>query len=170
MKHCIALLTLVAFFSSTLPASAALFAYPSEDKAWFIVDIPAAWKPVIDDDQTLEATSPDEDAYLAFWVLKGKTEIAGLEKDIDDTLKELVKGPKLTSDKPTKKTINGIEFTMFAGTGKDSEDDSPLGFEIFLFSPQPGKLGIFYCQYDAKAPKPVIASLIKVVESIQKGK
>jgi hypothetical protein len=170
MKNIRKIIACTALLISVLPALGATFSYPSEEKPWFTVDIPATWKPALAEDESLEATSPEEDAYLTFWVLKGKKEIVGLEKDIAELLKELVKNPKLLSDKPGKKTVNGIEFTTFGGTGKDTEDGSDLGFEIFLFSPQPGKLGIFYCQYAAKAPKPVIQSLIKVVDSIKLAK
>ena len=62
---------------------------------------------------------------------------------------------------------NGIDFTIFQGTGKDAEDNSKVGFEIFLFSPKKGKLGIFYCQYSDEADAKVIQSLIKIVESIR---
>ena len=170
MKSLCSFFALTALFLSTLPASGAKFSYPTEEKPWFTVEIPATWKPALSDDESLEASSPEEDAYLRFWVLRGKKEIPGLEKDIGGLLKDMVKSPKLISDKPTKKSVNGIEFTTFAGTGKDTEDGKPLGFEIFLFSPQSGKLGIFYCQYAADAPKSVIANMIKIVESIQVAK
>lgn len=170
MKITHSLVALAALLLPALSASAAKFPYPDEENPWFTVDIPATWKPALSDDQSLEATSPDEAAYLAFWVLKDKKAIDNLDKEIDELLKDNIKNPKLTSDEPTKKTINGIEFTMFAGKGKAEEDDKPVGFEIFLFSPKPGKLGIFFCQYNADAPKSVIAGLIKIVESIQKAK
>jgi hypothetical protein len=152
-------------FLAVVPTQAAKFSYPSEDKEWFTVDIPASWKPEVGDDESLEATSPDEDAYLAFWVLKNAKEIDHLDKDIEELVADSVKDLKL-NDKPTEKKVNGIDFMMFAGTGKEKEDGSDVGVEIFLFSPKPGKVGVFFCQYSAKAPD-AIKGLVKIVESIQ---
>ncbi len=165
MKLSLRLLTLATAFLLSVPAFAAKFSYPDEDKEWFTVDIPASWKPEVADDGTLEATSPDEDAYLAFWTLENEKEIESLGDDLEEWLKESVKKLKV-NEKPLEKTINGIDFTIFNGTGIDTEDDSKIGLEIFLFSPKKGKLGIFYCQYAQKAPA-AVKGLIKVVESIQ---
>jgi hypothetical protein len=165
MKIAIRLLTLAVCLITALSAHAKRFSYPSAAKEWFSVEIPDDWKPKVDDEETLEATSPDEEAYLAFWVLKGSKEVKGLEKELDDLLKESVTDLKL-NEKPTEKTINDIKFTIFAGTAIDKEDKSKVGVEIFLFSPKPGTLGIFYCSYGAKAPG-AIKGLVKIVESIK---
>ena len=166
MKLAIRFLTLAVCLFTALSAHAKRFSYPSAAKEWFSVEIPEDWKPKVDDEETLEATSPDEEAYLAFWVLKGAKEVKGLEKELDDLLKESVTDLKL-NETPTEKTINGIKFTMFAGTGIDKEDKTKVGVEVFMFSPKPGTLGIFYCQYGIKAPD-AIKGLVKIVESIKK--
>lgn len=165
MKTALHLLTLAAFLTSALPVQAAKFSYPSEDKEWFTVDIPASWKPEIDDDGTLEANAPEDDAYLAFWTLEGEDDIKTLDDDIESWMKDELKDIKM-GEKPTEKTINGIEFMMFAGAAKSKEDNEDVAFEIFLFSPKKGKLGVFYCQYDPKAPDS-IKGLIKIVESME---
>lgn len=167
MKIALRVLALAACLLPCSPAFAAAFSYPSEENEWFTVNIPASWKPEInDEDKSLEATSPEGDAYLAFWVLKNKKEIANIGDDLESLLEDNIKKPKL-NDKPIEKTVNGIDFTIFQGTGKDAEDDSKVGFEIFLFSPKPGKLGIFFCQYGEDADEKVIKGLIKIVESIR---
>ena len=165
MKLPLRLLVLAAVVCTAFSAHAKKFSYPNADKEVFSVDIPADWNPKVDDEASLEATSPDEEAYLAFWVLKGKAEIKGLEKELDELLKDSVTDLKL-NETATVKKINGIEFTMFAGKGIDKEDKSKVGVEIFLFAPKPGTLGIFYCQYGIKAPD-AIKGLIKIVESIK---
>lgn len=143
------------------------FFYPKKDSAWFSVNIPDDWKPEVSDDETLEATSPDEQGYLAFWVLKDKSDFKTLEKDLDDLISESVKDAKIKDEATTKK-INGIEFMIYEGAGIDAEDEKlKVGFEVFLFEAQPGKVGLFYCEYGEKAPKSVIDSLIKIVESIK---
>ena len=80
MKLTVRFLAIAAcLFTAVTAADAKKFSYPSVDKEWFSVDIPADWNPEVDDEESLEATSPDEEAYLAFWVLKGAKEIKGLE-------------------------------------------------------------------------------------------
>ena len=166
MKYTLRFLALATIcLLSVLPAQAAKFSYPSEDKEWFTVDIPASWKPEVGDDESLEATSPDEDAYLAFWVLKNAKEVDHLDKDIDEIVKDSVKDLKL-GEKPTEKKVNGIDFVMFSGTGKDKDSGDAVGVEIFLFAPKPGKVGVFYCQYSPdKADS--IKGLVKIVESLK---
>jgi hypothetical protein len=167
MKAALRLLALAACLLPASPSFAAKFSYHDEENEWFTVNIPATWKPEInDEDKSLEANSPEADAYLAFWVLKNKKEIENIGDDLDELLKDNIKKPKL-KDKPLEKTVNGIEFTIFQGSGKDADDGTNVGFEIFLFAPKEGKLGIFYCQYNEDAPADVIQSLIKIVESIQ---
>lgn len=163
MKIALRLTLLAAFLLAALPAQAAKFSYPSEDKEWFTVDIPQTWKPEVDDDGTLEATAPEGDGYLAFWTLESEDEIKTLDKDIEKWMKGDLKKIEM-SDKSTDKEINGIKFTMFNGTAVTKEDNSKIGFEIFLFSPKAGKLGVFYCQYGEDKE---IKALIKIVESIQ---
>lgn len=165
MKLALRLLTVAACLLTAVSAHAKKFSWPNADKEVFSVDIPADWKPEVGEDESLEATSPDEEAYLAFWVLKGGKEVEGLEKELDELLKDSVTDLKL-NEKPTVKKVNGIEFTMFAGKALDKEDKSKVGVEIFLFSPKPGTLGVFYCQYGEKAPD-AINGLIKIVESIK---
>ena len=155
----------LALFLFAAPAFAEKFSYPDEDKPLFSIDVPKTWKPKVSKDETLEATSPDKEAYIAFWTMENAKEIASLGKDLGDLLKESVTKLKLP-DKPTQKTINGITFTIFQGTGVDKEDNSDVGVEIFLFSPKKGMLGLFYCQYGQKAPE-AINGLVKIVESIQ---
>lgn len=165
MKLTLRLLVLTACFLTAISAHAKKFSYPNADKEIFSVDIPADWKPKVDDDESLEATSPDEEAYLAFWVLKGAKEIKGLEKELDELLKDSVTDLDL-DEKPIVKEINGFKFTIFTGHGIDKEDKSKVGVEVFMFSPKPGMLGIFYCQYGVKAPD-AINGLVKIVESIK---
>ncbi len=165
MKLLLRLFVVAACFVAALPTHAKKFSYPSADKEIFSIDIPGDWKPKLDADESLEATSPDAEAYLAFWVLKGTKEIKNVQKEVDDLVKESVTNLKL-DDKVVEKEINGIKFSIFVGQGIDKEDKSKVGVEIFLFSPKPGVLGIFYCQYGIKAPA-AINGLIKIVESIK---
>jgi hypothetical protein len=164
MRTVVRHIALAACLFATLPVHAAKFSYPSEDKEWFTVDIPQTWKPEVDSDGTLEATEPDDEAYLAFWTLESEEEIKTLDKDIEKWMKGDLKKIQM-SDKSLDKEINGIKFTIFNGTAVAKEDNEALAFEIFLFSPKPGKLGVFYCQYGQKVPD-AVKGLIKIVESI----
>lgn len=165
MNNALRLTAFAACLLTTFPIQAARFSYPSEDKEWFTVDIPASWKPEIDDDGTLSASSPDDDAYLAFWTVETKDDINSLGDDIEEWMKDDLKKIKI-DEKPIEKSVNGIEFTIFNGTAVKKDGNEKVGFEIFLFSPKKGKVGVFYCEYGEDAPDSV-KQLIKIVESIQ---
>jgi hypothetical protein len=159
---------LLAIIALTLVTSvighAANYSYPSESDTWFTFELPDAWHPKVTDG-TLEATAPHDAAYVAFWVLKNDVDFKNLEKDLDDILKDSVVQPKV--GEPVVKTINGIEFTRFLGTGKDRKEKTPVTFEVWMFSPKEGKAGILYFDYDTDATPEMIKRLAAMVDSIK---
>jgi hypothetical protein len=74
--------------------------------------------------------------------------------------------PKVTK-KPETKTVNGIEFNTFQGTGLDRKEKTPVSFEVWLFDPKPGKVGFLYFDRDTDAPADILKSLQGIVESIK---
>jgi len=55
-----------------LPARADTMSVPSKEKPAYTVDIPAGWKPKADvEDESVEATAPNDHAYLSAWIAKG---------------------------------------------------------------------------------------------------
>jgi hypothetical protein len=160
------LLAVAAFtLLSALTGVAAPFSFPSESKTWFTIDLPQAWHPKMEDG-TLEATAPQDAAYVAVWLVKSEADFKHLDKDIDEILKDSVVEPKI--GEPAAKTINGIEFMRFVGTGKDRKEKSPVTFEVWLFEVQPHKLAVVYFDYDTDATPEMIKSLAGMVDSIKK--
>ncbi len=165
MKITRLLVTVALALLANVYVHAATYSYPSEADAWFSFELPDAWNPKIDD-ATLEATAPDDAAYVAFWVLKDKSDFKNLDKDLDEILKDSVTNVKMTTE-ATKKEINGIEFLTYQGTGKDRKEKTPVTFEVWMFAPKPGKVGFLYFDRDTDAPASVMKSLKRMVESIK---
>ena len=165
IPHILAILALTLITSVTTHATT--FFYPSQTDAWFSIEIPEAWHPKVDD-ETLEATAPKDAAYLAFWVLKNKSDFKDLDKDIDDILKDSVVDAKIGPQ--STKTINGIEFLIFEGKGKDRKEKTPVSFEVWMFAPKPGKVGVLYVDYDSDASEELVKNLVNVVTSIKINK
>jgi hypothetical protein len=153
---------------ASAPLYAKKFAYPTKADAWFTIDIPDAWKPAIED-EAIEATAPEDAAYVTFWVLKNKSDFKSFEKDLDEILKDSVTDPKVT--KPLEeKTVNGIKFNTFQGTGKDRKEKTPVSFEVWMFAPKPGKVGFLYFDRDTDVSADIMKSLQGIVESIKLAK
>lgn len=162
----LSLLALAALtFAFTVSAHAGTFYYPTKDAPWFTVDIPDGWHPKIED-ETLEASAPDNVAYLAFWVLKDKADFANVDKDIADILKDSVTDIKATGE-AKEKEVSGIKFTTLDGTGKDKKEKTDVSFEVWMFAPQPGKVGLLYFDRDTTASADIQKALKDIVASIK---
>ncbi len=159
-------LVATALFTGAPTSRAGTFYYPTQADAWFSIDIPDAWKPKVKD-ETIEATAPKNAAYVTFWVLAEKEDFKNFDKDLAEILKDSVTQPKVTK-KPEKKTVNGIEFTTFQGTGNDRKEKTPVSFEVWLFDPKPGKVGFLYFDRDTDASPEIMKSLEAIVASIKK--
>jgi hypothetical protein len=156
----IAVLTLL----TSVTAYCGPVAFPSEAKALFTLDIPAAWHPKVADG-TLEATAPKDAAYVAVWTVKTEREFKDLDKDIDAILKDSVVEAKM--GEPTTKTVNGIEFLRAVGTGKDRKEKTPVTFEVWMFLVKPQQLAVVYFDYDTDATPDMITTLGGMVGSIK---
>lgn len=144
---------------------AAVYSYPSAADAWFTFELPDAWNPKVED-ETLEATAPEDAAYVAFWVLKDRADFKNLDKDLEEILKDSVTNVKMTTE-PAEKEIGGIKFMTYQGTGKDREEKTPVTFEVWMFAPKPGKVGFLYFDRDTDASAEIMKSLKHMVESIK---
>jgi hypothetical protein len=157
---------IVAFtFLASLAAHADTYSYPSESDAWFTFDIPGEWHPKVEDG-TLEATAPHDAAYVAFWVLKDKTDFENLDKDVGDILKDSVTDTKITLPL-AEKEVNGVKFMREQGTGKDVKEKTDVTFEVWMFAPQPGKVGVLYVDYDSDATPEVIKGLSGIIATLK---
>src|SRR6187402_973911 len=164
MKY-LSLLALAAL-TLLLPVSAlaGTFYYPTKADTLFSIEIPDAWNPKVED-ETLEATAAEEKAYLAFWVLKDKSDFDSAEKDLADILKDSVTDPKMGDAKEL--TVSGIKFVKVEGTGKDRKEKTPVTFEVWMFEPKPGKVGLLYMDRDTAAPDAIKKAMSDIVASIK---
>ena len=167
MKKTLLILTALAFAGSS--AHAKKFVFPDADNPLFNLTIPNTWEPEKDDDGTLEATSPEGNIYLAAWELKDKTDIANVDKDIMDLLKDHAKKIKMDGE-GVKAKPGGMDGLLFKGTAKDKEDDSDIEFFALLISPKPGKVSIIFIEAAADTPKEESDKLQKILESIKPAK
>jgi hypothetical protein len=149
-----------------LPARAETMSVPSADKAEYTFEVPSGWKPKADtEDEGVEATSPDEHAYLSAWIAKASDEKA-LAKDIETTLKDSMK----SVDDGTKETTfeqNGTKFIVVSGSGVDKREGSKVKFLVGLFSTGEGQVGVVYADFDADAPAGTMDVLEGILKSIK---
>lgn len=165
MKHLAFVVLALSFLGATF-APAATFYYPKQENSLFSIEVPDDWKPEVLDDGSLEAYSPDDKGYMNAWILKDKADFDALEKDLGDLLEPWLKDIKMSGEPETIKSDN-TEFEVFSGTGKDKEDGSAQGFEIFLFKITENQVGVFFVQYAQDAPKDTVNALIGIARSIK---
>ena len=163
MKKTLIILAAFAFAGSS--AFAKKITFPNKDNALFTITIPDSWEPEKDDDDTLEAISPKENVYLAAWELKDKSDIASVDKDIVEMLKDHAKKIKMDGAGVPAKP-GGMEGMLFKGTAKDKEDDSDIEFFALLVSPKPGKVAIIFIEAGADTPKDEADKLQRILESL----
>ena len=163
----LALLALLAVVATG--ARAETFSYPDSDNSVFSVDIPSDWKPKENKQGRIEASSSEDDAYVALWVLKGKSAMDEMGEEVREITESTLRDIRL-SGKETRTEVNGMDVLFFEGTGVDREDGDKVHFEICLFSPAPGTLGVVYFEYDDDAAEKRIPQMTKVVKSIRKGR
>ena len=163
----VSLLALFAVAAATV-ARAETFSYPAGGPPVFSVDVPNGWKPKANKEGRVEATSPDEDAYVELWVLKGK-KADKIGEEIEEILESSVKNPKVTGEpKPLKQ--GGLEGMLIEGTGEDKEDGEKVHFAIYVFSPDGTTLGVMYFEYNDSAAEKRVAQMAAVIKSLRKGK
>ena len=163
------LVLLALFVAGVAGARADTFSFPDAESPVFSVDIPGDWKPKEDRPGRIEASSPEDDAYVALWVLKGKSAMDEMGEEVREIAQSTLRDIRL-SGKETRAEVNGMDVLFFEGVGVDKEDGDKVHFEICLFSPAPNTLGVVYFEYDDVAAEKRIPQMTKVVKSIRKGK
>lgn len=149
-----------------LPARGDTMSVPSKEKAAFTVDIPAGWKPKASaSDESVEASQPDNKAYLVAWVTKASDEKA-LTKDLEATLKDALKS--ITGEpKFDEVDQNGSHFYLITGSGLDKREGNKVNFLVGMFQTGPDQMGIVYTDYDADAPSDTVTVLKGILNSIK---
>ena len=146
------------------PARGETMSVPSKEKPEFTFEVPSGWKPKGDtDDESVEASSPDDHAYLMAWIVKASDEKA-LAKDLETTLKDSMKS---VDPGHQEKEIeqHGSKFIVLSGSGVDKREGSKVKFLVGIFDAGDGQAGIVYADYDADAP----ANTMDVLEGILKS-
>ena len=138
---------------------------PSKEHPAFTVDVPAKWTPKVDkEDESLDATAPDNHVYLSAWVADGSTEEFG--KDLEATLKDSMKSVDEGSKEETIEN-NGIKFMVYHGSGVDKREGGKVKFMVAIFDAGAGKAGVVYTDYDADAPADATKTLNDILNSIK---
>ena len=152
-----------------LPARGETMSVPSAAKPAYTFDVPSGWNPKGNiEDESVEATAPDNHAYLSAWIVKTSDEKA-LAKDLDATLKDSLK----SLDKDVKEEaidINGVHFTLVKGSGVDKREGTKVQFVVAIFPAGGDKAGVFYADYDTNAPANTKEVLEGIVKSIKVSK
>ncbi len=159
------LIVAVALCAAAKPLFANTLSVPP-DKPAYTVDIPSDWKPKVDkEDQSVEATEPDNHVYMAGWVVD-KSDIGGLTGDVEALLKDSMKS---IDDKSSEETIenNGIKFQVLKGSGVDKREGGKVKFFVAVFQAGPGRAGVYYVDYDADAPADVMNTIVTTMNSIK---
>ncbi len=149
-----------------MPARGDTMSVPSKEKAAFTMDIPAGWKPKGDaNDESVEASQPDNKAYVVAWVTKASDEKA-LTSDLEATLKDALKSidgkPKME-----EMTQNGSKFMVITGDGTDKREGTKVHFLVGIFGTGPDQVGVVYTDVDADAPADTMKTLMGILNSIK---
>ena len=149
-----------------LPAMAETMSVPSAEKAEYTLEVPSGWKPQGDAvDESVEASSPDEHAYLMAWVVKASDQKA-LAKDLETTLADSMKS--VDPDVKEKEIEqHGTKFIALSGSGVDKREGSKVKFMVAIFPVGDGQAGIVYVDYDAEAPATTMEVLEGILTSIK---
>ena len=163
-------LSLFALFTVAAAATvrAETFSYPAGGTPIFSVDVPNGWKPKANKQGRVEATSPDEDAYVELWVLKGK-KADSIGEEIEEILESSVKNPK-TEGEPKKASFGGLDGVLIEGHGEDKEDGEKVHFAIYIFGPTADSIGVMYFEYNDSAAEKRVSQMAAVIKSLRKGK
>lgn len=156
----------VAALAFALPARGDTMSVPSKEKPAFTVDIPSGWKPKADvEDESVEATAPDDHAYLSAWVAKGSDEKA-IAKDMESTLKDALKSiGKESSEQMIE--VNGVQIMVVKGSGVDKRAGNKVQFRVAIFDVGGENVGIVYSDYDNDAPESAMKELQGIISSIK---
>jgi hypothetical protein len=110
-----------------------------------ILEVPSGWKPKGDtDDESVEASSPDDHAYLMAWMVKGE-DLKALVKDLatrlDDSMKSVDPGYQ-----EKKIEQHGTKFAVVSGSGVDKREGSKVKFLVGIFPVGDGQAGNRLCR------------------------
>jgi hypothetical protein len=139
---------------------------PSKEAPAYTFDIPSSWKPKTDkEDESVEATAPEDRAYLSAWVAKGSDKEQNV-KDLEETLRDSLKS---VDKKDSQETIevNGTKVVVMIGSGVDKRAGNKVQFRVAMFNVGGGYAGLVYIDYDNDAPESVMNEIRGIISSIK---
>ena len=140
------------------PVHADTMSVPSAEKPAYTFDVPSGWHPKANvADESVEATAPDNHAYLSAWIAKGSDQQA-IIKDMETTLKDALKSIDPGSSDQTI-DVNGVKIVVVKGSGVDKRAGNKVQFRVAIFPVGEGKVGIVYADYDNDAPDSAMKEL-----------
>lgn len=149
-----------------LPARADTMSVPTKEAPAYTLDVPSSWKPKADTaDESVEATAPDNHAYLSAWIAKGSDQKA-IAKDLETTLKDALKSIDKDSSEQTI-DVNGVKILVVKGSGVDKREGNKVQFRVAIFPVGGGNVGIVYADYDNDAPDNAMTELQGIISSIK---
>ncbi len=126
------LATLAALFCILSPSvQAEKLTFPNTGEAMFQITIPDSWSPDIDEDDVVEATSPEENISLSIWKIDSSTTMETVTNDLKDILKEYADDVELVGE-PETIEVDGLPGLFLVGTGNAHDDNDLVGFIAFI--------------------------------------
>ena len=160
------LIVTFALCMAAAPLFATTLSVPPDSPA-VTVDIPADWKPKSDKaDQSIEAGDSGDHVYMTAWIRTKTDTNEDVAADAEAVLKDSMK----SVDKKDEHQVienNGIKFHVLKGSGLDKREGSKVNFFFAIFAAGPGKVGIFYVDYDADAPEGITNTIVTIMNSIK---
>ena len=168
-RKLIPLTFVAAALAFSLPARGDTMSVPSVANARYSLEVPANWKPIGDtSDESVEATSPDDHAYIMAWIVKDSddSEQKALRKDLTATLKDSMKS---IDGEPAMHELdqNGTHFFVFNGSGVDKREGTKVKFLVGIFDAGGGYAGVVYADASADAPENTMNVLEGILKSIK---
>jgi hypothetical protein len=152
--------------TGTSPLFANTLSVPPDSPA-YTVDIPADWKPKSDKaDESIEATGPGDHVYMTGWVRTQSDTEAEVAADVEAILKDSMKSVDQKSEQEIIEN-NGIKFHVLRGSGLDKREGTKVKFLFAVFAAGPGKVGIFYVDWDEDAPADIMKTATGIMNSIK---
>ena len=155
-----------------LPARADTMSVPTKEAPAYTLDAPSSWKPKANvADESVEATAPEDHAYLSAWISKSSEPKAkeNFIKDLDATLKDSLKSID-AGVKEESFEANGVKMSIMKGSGVDKRVGNKVKFQVAMFSAGADKIGIVYIDYDNDAPKDIMDAIQGIMKSIKVSK
>ena len=163
------LIFVVAALAFALPAHADTMSVPTAASPAYTFDVPTSWKPKANTaDESVEATAPNNAAYLSAWMVKTSDKDAdqALAKDMETTLKDAMKSVDPGSTQMVI-DVNGTSVIVVKGSGVDKRAGTKVQFRVAIFSAAADKVGIVYADYDNDAPDSAMKELQGIIGSIK---